>query len=392
MTGKLSTRLGFFLAVLASIFSQTNAADDTKPSSGTCLVYVGTYTGEKSKGIYAYRLDLANGRCAPLGLVAEVKSPSFLAVHPNHKFLYSVNEIDDFDDKPAGGVSAFAIDADKGQLTFLNHQSSQGAGPCHVVVDKTGHTVLAANYGGGSVVALPIGSDGRLGKATSFIQHQGNSVNPQRQKEPHAHSINVDLGNRFAVAADLGLDKVLIYRLDPERSQLTANEPAWAAVKPGSGPRHFAFHPSGKFGYVINEILCTVTAFAYDGQRGQLTERQTISTLPEGTTLKPEFSTAEVQVHPSGKFLYGSNRGHDTIAVFAIDDAQGTLRYVENRSTQGKTPRGFGIDPTGRYLLAGNQDSHTITVFRIDEQTGRLTPTGDTLEVGSPVCVKFVMQ
>jgi 6-phosphogluconolactonase len=193
------------------------------------------------------------------------------------------------------------------------------------------------------------------------------------------------------VAADLGLDKVLIYRLDPATSKLSANDPPWATVKPGSGPRHFAFHPSGKFGYVINEILCTVTAFDYDGQRGQLTELQTIGTLPEGVELKPEYSTAEVQVHPSGKFVYGSNRGHDSITVFAVDGKKGTLRYLENTSTQGKTPRGFGIDPTGRFLLAGNQDSHTIVIFSIDPQTGRLTETRQTLQVGSPVCVKFVM-
>ena len=194
------------------------------------------------------------------------------------------------------------------------------------------------------------------------------------------------------MAADLGLDKVLVYRLDPASSKLTANDPPWTAVKPGSGPRHFAFHASGKFGYVINEILCTVTAFAYDGQRGQLTELQTISTLPEGEKLKPEYSTAEVQVHPTGKYVYGSNRGHDSITVFAVDPVKGTLSTIENKSTLGKTPRGFGIDPTGQFLLAGNQDSHTITVFRIDPRTGRLTPTGQTLDVGSPVCVKFVTQ
>ncbi len=361
-------------------------------SAGSCLVYVGTYTGPKSQGIYAYRLDLASGKCTPLGLVGEVKSPSFLAVHPNRKFLYAVSEISDLDGKPTGGVSAFAIDAASGKLTLLNQQSSHGAGPCHVVVDKSGKTVLVANYGGGSIASLPVGSDGKLGPAASAIQHKGSSVNPSRQKEPHAHSINVDPGNRFAMAADLGLDKVLVYKLDPATSKLTPNDPPSAAVKPGSGPRHFAFHPSGKFAYVINEILCTVTAFAYDGQRGQLTEKQTLSTLPEGVAVKPEYSTAEVQVHPSGKFVYGSNRGHDTIAVFAVNESDGTLRLIENTPTGGKTPRGFGIDPTGKFLFAGNQDSHTVVVFRIDEKTGRLTPTGQTLEVGSPVCVKFVMQ
>jgi len=390
----LHTRLARWFCCPVVFFGavpQLRGADVPQSPAGTCLVYVGTYTGEKSQGIYAYRLDLASGKCAPLGLAAEVKSPSFVAVHPNRKFLYAVSEISDGANKPSGGVSAFSIDAATGKLTLLNQQSSQGAGPCHLIVDKSGQTVLVANYGGGSVAALPIGSDGRLSPAASFVQHEGSSVDASRQKEPHAHSINVDPTNRFAMAADLGLDKVLIYRLDPATSKLSANDPPAARVPAGSGPRHFAFHPSGKFAYVINEILCTVTAFAYDGERGQLTERQTISTLPAGEKLRPEYSTAEVQVHPSGKFVYGSNRGHDSITVFAVDDAQGTLRYVDNTPTGGKTPRGFGIDPTGQFLLAGNQDSHTIAVFRIDPRSGRLIATGETLEVGSPVCVKFVM-
>jgi 6-phosphogluconolactonase len=354
-------------------------------------VYIGTYNGPKSQGIYTCRLDLATGKCTPPELAGEVKNPSFLAVHPNKKFLYSVSEIDDLDGKKTGGVTAFAIDAKTGKLKKLNEQSSEGAGPCHLVVDRSGSTLLVANYGGGSIASLPIHPDGRLGPAASAIQHEGKSVNPARQEAPHAHSINVDPGNRFAVAADLGLDKVLVYRLDPSTSKLSANDPAFAAVKPGSGPRHFAFHPGGKSAYVINEILCTVTAFAYDPNRGELTELQTISTLPKGETLKPEYSTAEVQVHPSGRFVYGSNRGHHSITVFEVDPSRGTLRPVQNEPTQGETPRGFGIDPTGRFLLAGNQDSDTITIFRIDPKTGRLTPTGEKLEVGSPVCVKFVV-
>lgn len=390
MIRTLLAPLCFCVAAYLLIASPARAQDASKASAGSCLVYVGTYTGEKSKGIYAYRMDLANGRCEPIGLVAELKSPSFLAIHPNRKFLYAVNEISDLNGKPTGGVSSLALDASTGRLTLLNQQSSEGAGPCHLVVDRSGKTVLVANYGGGSVAALPIGADGRLGPASSAIQHKGHSVNPARQKEPHAHSINVDLNNHFGMAADLGLDKVLVYRLDPAASKLSANEPPSVSVKPGSGPRHFAFHPGGKFAYVINEILCTVTAFAYDPQYGRLTERQTITTLPAGVKLVPEFSTAEVQVHPSGKFVYGSNRGHDSITVFAVNHGDGTLRFVQNQSTLGKIPRGFGIDPTGKFLLAGNQDSHTITVFRIDPQTGKLTATGDKLEVGSPVCVKFV--
>jgi 6-phosphogluconolactonase len=370
---------------------RVRAEESDAASPESCRVYVGTYNGPKSRGIYTCRLDLDSGKCTPLELAAEVKNPSFLAVHPNKKFLYAVSEIDDLDGKKTGGVSAFAIDAKTGKLKKLNAQSSQGAGPCHLVVDRSGSTVLVANYGGGSIASLPIHDDGSIGPAVSAIQHRGKSVNPQRQTSPHAHSINIDPANRFAMAADLGLDKVLVYRLDPSSSKLTANDPPFAAVKPGSGPRHFAFHPSGKFAYVINEIACTVTAFAYDPNRGELTELQTISTLPEGETLKPEYSTAEVQIHPSGRFVYGSNRGHHSITVFAVDPSRGTLRQIQNEPTQGETPRGFGIDPTGRFLLAGNQDSDTITIFRIDPQTGRLTPTGEKLEVGSPVCVQFVM-
>ncbi len=357
---------------------------------GELLVYVGTYTGPKSEGIYAYRLDLASGKCTPLGLAAKVKNPSFVAIHPTQKFLYSVSEIEDRDGKPTGGVSAFAIDKQTGKLAALNEQSSEGRGPCHVTVDKTGRVAMVANYGGGSVASLPIGEDGKLAPAASAIQHTGKSVDPARQEAPHAHSINPSPDNAFAVAADLGLDKVLVYKLDPSAGTLTANDPPSASTAPGAGPRHFAFHPSSKHSYVINEMDCTITAFDYDAKRGVLTPKQTVSTLPAGEKVKEGYSTAEVQVHPSGKFVYGSNRGHDTISVFAVNAKDGTLKQVQNVSTEGSTPRGFGIDPTGAYLLAGNQASDTITVFKIDATTGELKSTGEKLEVGSPVCVKFV--
>jgi 6-phosphogluconolactonase len=259
-----------------------------------------------------------------------------------------------------------------------------------VIVDRQGRNVLVANYGGGSVAVLPIGADGRLQAPSSVVQHTGSSVDPNRQKEPHAHSINVDADNRFAYAADLGLDKILIYRFDVAKGTLTPNDPPFAQVEPGSGPRHFAFHPQGRFAYVINEMRCTVTAFAHDAARGGLSAIQTISTLPQGQSVQKGFSTAEVQVHPSGRFLYGSNRGHDTIAVFAIDEKTGRLTPVHHEPTQGSTPRNFGIDPAGRFLLAANQRSDTVVVFRIDAATGRLAPAGHRIEVGAPVCVKFV--
>lgn len=354
------------------------------------FVYIGTYTGEKSQGVYMSRLNLASGTLTQPELAAELQNPSFLAVHPKRTFLYATNEVRTFQDQPGGAVSGFAIDRKTGKLTPLNQQSSRGGGPVHLVVDKTGRNVLVANYGGGSVAALPIGPDGMLKPASAFVQHEGSSVHPRRQARPHAHSINIDPGNRFAYAADLGLDKVLIYRFDPEAGSLTAADPPFAAVKPGSGPRHFAFHPKGGFAYVINEILVTVTAFRHDAKTGALTEIETVTTLPAGQEVQEGFSTAEVQVHPSGRFLYGSNRGHNSITVFSIDQASGKLTFVQNESTQGNHPRGFGIDPTGSFLIAGNQRSDSFVVFRIDQQTGRLTPTGQKFELGAPVSFKFV--
>ena len=355
------------------------AASADKASGESKMVYFGTYTGAKSQGIYVSRLDLVTGRLSDPELAGAVSSPSYVAIHPNRQFLYSVNEVSTFEGQRTGAVSAFAIEAQTGKLTLLNQQSSGGGGPCHLNVDRTGKDVLVANYNGGSCAVLPIDKDGRLGKATAFIQHHGTSVNKQRQEGPHAHGIYLDAHNRFAFVPDLGLDKVMIYKFDPTAGSLTANDPPFASLAPGSGPRHLAFHPSSPYAYVISEMLCTVTAFRYDPDRGSLTPIQTVSTLPDGQQVLPSFSTAEIEVHPSGRFLYGSNRGHDTIAVFAIDQATGTLTPIQHQPTQGKTPRGFGIDPTGRYLLVGNQDSDSVVGFRIDPDTGRLSPTGQTV-------------
>jgi 6-phosphogluconolactonase len=364
------------------------AAADKAVSKRDYIVYVGTYTGPKSKGIYAFRFHPSTGESTPLGLVAEGTSPSFLAVDPGERFLYAVSEVDEIGGQKGGAVSSYAIDSSTAKLTFLNQVSSRGSGPCYVAVDKTGKNVLVANYNSGSVAVLPVKDDGRLGEATAFVQHTGSSVDRERQEGPHAHSINPSPDNRFAVAADLGLDELLVYRFDPRKGTISPNDPPFAKVDPGAGPRHFSFHPSGKFAYVINEMKSTVTAFSYDAAKGVLQNLQTISTLP--ADFKGENSTAEVQVHPSGKFLYGSNRGHNSIAVFAIDSAKGTLTPVEQTATQGKTPRNFRIDPTGSYLFAENQDSDNIVLFRIDQKSGKLTAAGKTLEVTSPVCVKFV--
>ncbi len=369
-------------------------AASAKSAAGAAqpLVFVGTYTGPKSKGIYAYRMDTATGALAPLGLAAETVNPTFLAVHPNQRFLYAANEISSFDGKKNNGaVSAFAIDAATGRLRLINQESSGGGGPCHLVVDKTGWNVLVANYGGGSVAALPVKADGRLGQSRAFIQHAGTSVNPQRQGAPHAHHIVPDPANRRVLACDLGLDKIVVYRFDAGRGTLTTNDPPAGGTHAGAGPRHLAFHPGGKFAYVINELDCTMTAFEYVVKKGTLTEFQTLSTLPPGEDKKTGHSTAEVEMHPGGKFLYGSNRGHDTIVVYAVDQRTGQLTHVENVPSGGKTPRSFGIDPSGSFLLAANQSTDNIAVFRIHPQTGRLTDTGHRAEgVGAPVCVKFV--
>lgn len=353
------------------------------------LVFIGTYTGGDSKGIYAYEFSVADGSLKPLGLAAETPNPSFLALHPNKKFLYAVNEIGNYEGEKAGSVSAFAIEGTSGKLRALNQQSSRGGAPCHIVVDAKGAHALVANYSGGSVAVLPIASDGSLKESSSFVQHKGSSVNKQRQEAPHAHSINLDQQNNFAIVADLGLDKLLAYKFDPTRGKLSPADPPFASLKPGAGPRHFAFHPDGRHAYVINEMDLTITAFEYHSARGELTSIQTISTLAPQTESK-NWSTAEVQVHPSGKFVYGSNRGHDSIAAFKVDSATGKLTYLENEPTLGKTPRNFGIDPTGKYLIAANQNSDTLAVFRIDQQSGELNPTGIIVEAPKPVCVKFL--
>ena len=261
----------------------------------------------------------------------------------------------EFNGKKGGGVSALAIDPASGKLTLLNQQSSVGSGPCHLTVDRAGKNVLVANYGSGSVACLPIQADGTLSAASSFIQHEGKSADASRQEGPHAHSINLDQANRFALVADLGLDQVRVYQFDAEKGELTPNDPPFATVAPGSGPRHLAFHPDGRFAYVISEMANTVTAFDYDAAKGTLTGIQTISTLP--ADFHGKSYTAEVQVHPSGKFVYGSNRGHDSIAIFAVDPATGKLTAAGHQSTLGKNPRNFALDPTGHYLLAENQDS-----------------------------------
>jgi 6-phosphogluconolactonase len=357
---------------------------------GKYLFYVGTYTeeGSKSKGIYAYRFDADTGQITPLGLAAETTNPSFVALHPNGRFLYAVNEVGNYKGPNSGGVSAFSIDRASGKLTFLNEMPSRGADPCYITVDKTGKYVLVANYTGGSLAVFPVLADGKLGEASAFLQHTGHGTNPTRQEGPHAHSIDLSPDNRFAMVDDLGLDELFVYKFDSAKGSLTPNDPPFAKLDAGAGPRHFVLRPDGKFAYVISEMGHTVTVFSNDAASGRLQLLQTVTTLPKD--FKGRNDDAEIRVHPSGKFLYASNRGDDSIAIYTIDKSKGTLAQVGSIHTGGKEPRNFEIDPTGTLLLAANQKSDNIVVFRIDAKTGGLTATGQALDVGSPVCVKFL--
>ena len=387
---KLSALLLIFSApLLGSSQAQTPAKPSAQIAKGQYIAYVGTYTTKtSSKGIYAYRFNTANGQLTSIGVAAETTDPSFLAVHPSGRFLYAVNEIGNFNGEVSGAVSAFSIDAKTGSLKFLNQVPTRGAGPCYVSLDKTGSFALVANYDSGSIASFPVHFDGSLSTASGFVQHSGSGPDKARQEGPHAHWIGTSPDNRFALAVDLGLDQVIVYGFDGSSGVFTPMLSGFAKVKPGSGPRHLAFHPDGKFAYVVSEMASTVTVFSYKEKTGSFSLLQTISALPSDYSGPKE--AAEIAVHPSGKFLYTSNRGHDSIAVFAIDPKKGTLKSLGQVLTGGKTPRHFAIDPTGAYLLAENEESNNIVVFHIDPATGSLTPTGQTIEVPSPVCITFV--
>lgn len=352
------------------------------------LVFVGTYSGPRSQGIYSYRYDPDSGVIEELGLAAATPSPSFLAIHPNGRFLYAANESGRPDGGRDGAITAFSIDPSNGRLRELNQVASEGSAPCHLTVDPGGRQVLAANYGGGSSLSVAIEPDGRLGSRTSFHQHAGSSVNPARQKEPHAHSVNLAPGGRHAYVADLGIDRVLVYPFDPVRGLAGPALEDSPRLAPGSGPRHLAVHPSGRTAYVINEMLSTITTMRVSRDGGRLEPDQTVPTLPAG--FQGGSSTAEVVVHPSGRFVYGSNRGHDSLAIFSVDPASGRLTPAGHEPTGGRTPRNFCIDPEGKTLWAANQGTDNIVVFRINAVTGQLTRTGQELRVGSPVCVRFL--
>jgi 6-phosphogluconolactonase len=347
-------------------------------------VYIGTY----NNAIYQLSFDTKTGKLEAVGVTKGLKNPSFIAIHPSQKYLYAVNEVDSFRAWKGGAISAFSINQSTGKLTLLNHQPSGGPGPCHLSVDRSGKFVLVANYTSGSTEVIPIKEDGSLDKPSSFIQHTGDSIRAKRQAGPHAHSAQVDIDNKFVFVPDLGADKVFIYQFDASKGIITPNEPAYVSVKAGSGPRHFAVHPNAKLAFLLNEMSSTVVSYLYDSSKGTLTEVQTISTLP--TSYLGRNLTAEIVMHPSGKFLYNSNRGHDSISIYSINESTGELTSIDHQSTNGKTPRNFNIDPSGEFLIAANKISNTLTVFTIDQTTGKLTANGESAKIPSPVCVAFV--
>jgi 6-phosphogluconolactonase len=369
-----------FVVVSVDLLAAAAPQGAGQASAGEVLLYAGTYTRQESKGIYGFRFQPATGELTAIGLVADTVSPSWVTIHPNQRFLYAANESE-------GTVSAFSLDSKTGLLTFLNRVDAGGRSPCHLVLEKTGKYLMVANYGNGSVASFPVKQDGSLGETAALVQHTGKSVD-RRQQGPHAHAVVLSPGHRFLFVPDLGLDQVLAYRVNAQSGALAPAAPPFTKITEGSGPRHMAFHPNGRFAYVNSEMGSLVTALRYDPASGVLKELQTTSTLPKdfaGTN-----NTAEAEVHPNGRFLYVSNRGHDTIALFAIDASTGMLTFVEHTPTQGKTPRNFAIDPTGSYLFAANQDTDNIVLFRIDQNTGRLTPTGKVLEIDAPVSLVFL--
>ncbi len=397
------------IALLAALTLTLQAA----AQSNDYFVYFGTYTGfkyvhhsktwgvgeSKSKGVYVSRFNASTGQLSEPQLAAEVVNPSFLTISPDHRYLYAISE-DPLSIGPpvdhSSYVSAYAIDSATGTLRFLNSVPASGTSTCYISIDKTGRYVMLANFGSGSVSVIHVKDDGSLGELASFIQDVGHSVDSSIQTEPHTHWIGVSPDNRYVIVSDLGLDQVLIFHFDEKTGMLSPPGPPSATVYPGGGPRHFTFDPSGKFGYQLSEMSGNVDVFAWDPVKGSLTEVQRVHTVPHN--FFGSNHSAEIEIHPSGKFLYESNRrtqgenirGPDTIGVFAIDQKNGTLSRVEEVLSGGTTPRSFALDPTGNYLLAAHQLSNNVVVFKIDTATGRLTKTGNEIQVDTPVCIKFV--
>lgn len=383
------TILAFFALPLLLCAGPAPKINATAPSGERYLAYAGTYTSKtQSKGIYAYRFDPTAGKLEGNSVAAETQDPSFLAVHPSDKYVYAVNEGPITDEGKHGAVTAFAVDSQSGRLTQLNQVSSLGTDPCFISFDKTGKYALVANYTSGSVAVFPVLEDGRIGKATAFVQQSGTTgPNKERQEGPHAHWIETTADNRFAISVNLGLDEVLVYRFDASSGTLTPNDPPYIKIKAGSGPRHLAFSANEKFAYVVSELASTVTVLKFDAKKGSFKDVQTVSTLPPGYSGRND--AAEIAIHPNGKFLYVSNRGNDSIAIFAIDGSKGTLTPTGGMPSGGKEPRHFTFDPSGKFLFAENQWSDEISMFRVDPVTGALSTDAETVKVPSPVCLVF---
>jgi 6-phosphogluconolactonase len=381
----LASPLGRLLVVffLALTFQTARAAEGRHEY----LAYVAT-AGKKTNGIDVYRFNADSGAITPVGLAVETPSPYSLAATRDGRYLYATNILEEYKNEKGGAISSFALDKQTGKLTLLNAVSSRGLSPAFVSLDRTERFLLVANYAGGSVAVFPVGEDGRLGEATSFVQHADSGIDASHQRRPHPHSISVSPDNRFALVADKGLDKLFVYQFNSTTGSLVPATPAYAEEKSGSGPRHFVFSPNGRFVYVVDETGSTVTVFSYNATSATLRNLQVISALPEGFAGKN--TGAEVAVARSGRFLYASNRGNDTIAVFAISSRKGTLTSLEHVSTQGKTPGMFAIDPSGSYLFVANDNSDDVVVFRINQKTGRLASSGQVLKISHPACVTFV--
>ncbi|WP_026464119.1 lactonase family protein [Adhaeribacter aquaticus] len=392
MTAKNHSRRQFIKsaslgAALLPFMSPLSSLANSIYKGNEVMFYVGTYAKPDAESIFLYSLNTETGAINRVAAFKAGENPSYLTLDSKRRFLYAVHETGNYEGQKSGAVSAFSIDQKNGNLILLNTQASLGASPCYISLDKGDKNALIANYSGGNVAVLPIQANGQLSPSSSMDQHEGSSVNTRRQKEAHAHSIMLDAANKYAFSADLGTDSIYRYLYDAKNGKITATNPPAVKVTPGAGPRHMAFHPNGKLFYLINELDGTVKAFAYTAQNGDLKELQTISTLP--ADFSGQSSCADLHVSPNGKFLYGSNRGHNSIVVYAIDAKTGKLTLVQHVSTEGKTPRNFTIDPSGKILLVANQDSNNIISFKINQQSGKLTPTGNQAEVPSPVCLQI---
>lgn len=376
-------------AVLGALTFSLLSPVDTQGEQVELTAYLGTYTRGNSQGIYRLHATIDGDRVTgEVELVAETENPSFLAISGDHPRVYAVGEIADYQGKRTGKLAAYQR-GDGGRLTLLNEVAVCGRGPCHVSLDRTESFALVANYGDGTVCSLPIRPLGELGEVASRRQHVGESVIKQRQQGPHAHCIVADPTNRFVLATDLGADKIFVYRFDASSGELAPHDPPAIAMPPGSGPRHLTFHPSGRLALVINELNGTLISMTWDADAGRLAIVDNKSTLPEGFEHK---SCADIHVHPNGRFVYGSNRGHDSIAVFAVDASTGRLDPVDRVPARVKTPRNFGFSPSGKYLFVCGQDSGDISVFAVDAETGGLTPVGEPFAAPTPVCIRFVSE